>query len=153
MKGKLITIPLLLLSTLMMTPVMAKSIGPQKAVGNPHITVTPDVGVDFLLPSLGMHSWMVHTELGSADFMNVLDASKAHIRNAMTLTLLDLTAIMTDPEVALEAESMWGYISYDVLVELLILEGFSPEEAAAMASMWPEGVYIRFVNVGKTWDS
>jgi len=27
------------------------------------------------------------------------------------------------------------------------------EEAEEMASMWPEGVYVRFVNVGKNWDS
>jgi len=34
-----------------------------------------------------------------------------------------------------------------------MMEGYTPEDAAAEASMWPEGTYVRFVNVGPAWDA
>jgi len=142
----------LLLVGLMLVPVMAKSIGPQNAVNNPHIMIAPE-GVELLLPSGVVQEWMADTEVGAMDFMHVLDASKAHIPNAMPLSVDDLIGLMTDPEGALEYENKWGYISYDVLVGLLMLEGFTREQAEEMASMWPEGVYVRFVNMGKNWNS
>ena len=141
-----------LLVLCVVAPVMAKPIGPQKAVKNPNIIITPE-GVELLLPSGGANEWMANTELSALDFIHMLDASKAKIPNAMLLTLSDLTGLITNPAVALEAENKWGYISHDVLVELLILEGLTREQAEAMASMWPEGLYIRFVNIGKNWDS
>ena len=60
---------------------------------------------------------------------------------------------MGDPVAALKYENKWGFVSHDVLLELLVLEGFTEEEAKAMAGMWPDGVYARFVNVGKYWNS
>ena len=142
----------LVLAGLMCAPVTAKSIGPQNAVGNPHAMFAPE-GVELLLPSGIVQEWMADTEASAIDFMHVLDASKAHIPNAMSLSALELIEMMSDPEVALEVEHEWGHISYEVLVELLMLEGFTEEEAEAMASMWPDGVYARFVNVGKSWNS
>ena len=137
-------IPLVLL--VMVAPAVA--IGPQKAVKNPNIMITPE-GVELLLPSGGFNEWVADTEIWYMDFMHGLDASKAKIPNALTLTIADIMELMTDPEAALEAENKWGYVSHDVLVELFILEGLTPEEAEAMAAMWPEGIYVRFVNVGK----
>jgi len=32
---------------------------------------------------------------------------------------------------------------------MMTLGGLTQEEAEAMAAMWPEGVYVRFVNVGR----
>jgi len=141
-----------LLVLCVVAPVMAKPIGPQKAVKNPHISITPD-GVELLLPNGGVHEWMANTKLSAIDFVHMLNASKVKIPNAMPLNISDLMGLMTNPEAALEAENKWGYISHDVLVQLFILEGFSEGEAKAMASMWPEGLYARFVNVGKNWNS
>jgi len=153
MKGKLMATSVLLFLALMTAPVMAKTIGPQKAVEkNPHIIQTPD-GVELLLPSGGANEWMADTEMGALDFIHILDASKAKIPNAVPLNVSDLIGLMTDPEAALEAENKWAYISFDVLVELFMLEGFSEEEAEEMASPWPKGIYARFVNVGKNWNS
>ena len=139
-------IPLVL--SVMVAPAMA--IGPQKAEKNPNIEITPE-GAELLLPSGGFHSWTADTELWYIDFEHGIDASKAKglIHKAMPLTIADLMELMTNPEAALEAENMWGYVSYDVLVELFILEGLSEEDAIAMASMWPEGIYVRYVNMGK----
>ena len=148
MKSKLMAISVLLLLALMVAPVMAKPIGPQKAVKNPNIMVTPE-GAELLLPSGGFNEWTADTEIWYMDFVHGLDASKAKIPNTFPLTMADIIEIMTDPEAALEVENKWGYISYDVLVELFIMEGLTPEEAEAMAAMWPEGIYVRFVNVGK----
>lgn len=151
-RGKLLAAFVLVLVGLMFVPVMAKSIGPQKAVKNPHIMIAPE-GVELMLPSGVVLEWMADTTVGAIDFMHGLDASKARIPKAMPLSAMDLIGLMTDPEAALVYENKWGFISYDVLVELLVLEGFTQEEAEEMASMWPDGVYVRFVNVGKNWDS
>jgi len=151
-RGKLTAVFVLVLVGLLSVPVMAKSIGPQKAVKNPHIMVAPE-GVELLLPSGGVHEWMADTTVSAIGIMHALDASKAHIPNAMPLSALELIGLMMDPEAALEYENKWGFISYDVLVELLMLEGFTEEEAEEMASTLPEGVYVRFVNVGRNWNS
>jgi len=139
--------PLVLL--VMLVPAMAKPIGPQKAVKNPNIMITPGEGVELMLPSGGFNEWVADTEVWYVDFMHGLDASKAKIPNALPLTIDDIIELMTVPEAALEAENKWGYVSYEVLVDLFIMEGMDPVDAEAMAAMWPEGIYFRFVNVGK----
>lgn len=133
----------------MVTPVMAKPIGPQKSK-NPHIEGTPE-GVEVLLPSGGFHSWMADTEFWYIDFEHGLDAARAKglARRAAAIALADIMEVMTDAEAALAAESTWFYISYEVLVEMMMaLGGLTPEEAEAMTAVWPDGVYVRFVNVG-----
>ena len=132
---------------------MAKPIGPQKAVNNPHFIVTRPGTVEHLLPSGGAIEWTGNTELGAVDFVHLLDASKAKIPNAMPLTIPDLVGMMTNPEAALEFENKWGYISHADLVQLYIILGLSEEAAIEIASRWPEGAYVRFVNVGKNWNS
>jgi len=152
---------MLLVLLVIVAPAMAKPIGPQKAVGkNPHIPEATPEGVEALLPSGGVHSWMADTELMAIDFMHCLDASKAKglVHNAITIAVEELEGwmmlIMFDPETALEAlGNKWFYLPYDTLVLMFTLEGFSEEEAVAMASMWPDGMYCRFVNVGPTWDA
>lgn len=152
-KGKLMVPFAVLLVSVMLVPVMAKSIGPQNAVNNPHIMIVPGEGVELLLPSGAVLEWVADTEVTAVDFMHILDASKARVPNAMVLSIDDLMVLLTDPEAALMLENKWGFVSYQVMVELFMLEGFSQEEAVAAASMWPEGVYARFVNVGKNWNS
>jgi hypothetical protein len=115
-------IPLVL--SLLAAPAMAKSIGPQKAVGkNPHLMPTAE-GVEALLPSGGMHSWTADTDWYVIDFMHGLDASKAKIPNAFPLTMEDLMELMTNETAALEVENKWGYMSYEVLVEMMTMELF-----------------------------
>ena len=140
-------VPLVL--SVMVVPAMA--IGPQKAEKNPHNMITPE-GAELLLPSGGFHSWMADTEAWYIDYEHGIDASKAKglARRATAITLADILEVMTDPEAALAAENTWFYISYAVLVEMMMtLGGLTQEEAEAMAAMWPEGVYVRFVNVGR----
>jgi len=140
-------VPLVL--SVMVVPAMA--IGPQKAEKNPHNMITPE-GAELLLPSGGFHSWMADTEAWYIDYEHGIDASKAKglARRATAITLADILEVMTDPEAALAAENTWFYISYEVLVEMMMtLGGLTQEEAEAMAAMWPEGVYVRFVNVGR----
>jgi len=62
--------------------------------------------------------------------------------------------IFFDPETALETfKNKWFYMPYETLVALFIIEGYTPKDAAEKASEWPEGIYVRFVNVGPTWDA
>ena len=159
MSKKLLMFTLIPLALLMLvTSAMAKPIGPQKS-NNPHIMITPE-GVEVLLPNGGVHSWMADTELTAIDFMLCLDASKTKglANKAVTIAVEDLegwmTLIMLDPEAALEVlKNKWFYMPYDTLVLMFTLEGLPPEEAAAMAAMWPDGMYCRFVNMGPTWDA
>jgi len=147
MNRKLLMLTLIpLVLSVIVSPAMA--IGPQKAEKNPHAEITIE-GVGLTLPSGGFNEWMADTEFWYLDFVHGLDASKAKIPNALPLTMEDLIGLMTDPEAALEAENKWGYISYEVLVQLFMMEGYTQEEAEAMAAMWPNGIYVRFVNVGK----
>lgn len=148
--------PLVLLMTV--TSATAKPIGPQKS-NNPHVETTPE-GVDVLLPRGGLHSWMADTELMPIDFLQGLSASTAKglAHRATTVAAEDLEEwmilIMTEPAAALETlKSKWFYFSYDTLVFMFVLEGYSEEEAVEMASMWPDGMYCRFVNVGPTWNA
>ena len=138
---------------LTIAPAMAKPIGPQKAVNNPHFIVIRPGTVEHLLPSGGANEWTGNTESSAIDLVHILDASKAKIPDAIPLTLPDIIGLMTNPEAALEFENKWAYFSHDVFVQLYILLGLSEEEATAIASRWPEGAYVRFVNVGKNWDS
>lgn len=147
MRGKLTVAAVLLLLTSVLAPVWAKSIGPQKAVKNPHISIAPN-GAELILPSGVINEWMSDTSVGVMDFVHMLDASKAKIPNALPLTFDDLLAMISDPDAAAEFENTWGYVSHDVLVDLLVFSGFSEAEAEAFAAMWPEGLYVRFVNVG-----
>jgi len=139
------------------TSAMAKPIGPRKAVGkNPHIPEATPEGVEALLPSGGVHSWMADTESMAIDIMHCLDASKAKglINRATTIEVGELAGwmelIMFYPEDALEAlKNKWFYMPYATLRLMFELEGADPD----MADMWPDGMYCRFVNVGPTWDA
>jgi len=145
--------PLVLL--VMMAPTIAKPIGPQKVPQispeqwkNPHLTVTEE-GATLLLPSGVENEWTADTGIGAMDFMHILNASKAKIRKAMPLTFENLTTMFTDPDAALEVENKWGYIPQEVIFQLLMWMGYPEDLAEQMASMWPEGAYAKFVNVGK----
>jgi len=110
--------------------------------------------VELLLPSGVAHEWVADTEISVMDIEHILNASEFKIRNAMPITIEDLMEIMTDPEAALQAENKWGYMSYQVMedfFEWLISIGYpvTPEEVELILSMYPEGMYIMFVNVGK----
>ena len=134
-------------------PAMAKPIGPQKATENPHFIITRPGTVEHLLPSDVANEWTSNTESSAIDFVHILDASKAKIPDAIPLTIPDIIGLMTNPEAALQSENTWAYFSHDVFVQLYILLGLSEEDAIAIASRWPEGAYVRYVNVGKSWDS
>lgn len=153
MKSELMAISVLLFLALTVPSAMAKSIGPQKAVDSPHFIITRQGTVEHLLPSGGAIEWTANTELGAVDFVHLLDASKAKIPNTMPLTIPDLIGLMTNPEAALEFENKWGHISHADLVQLYIILGLSEEAAIEIASRWPEGAYVMFVNMGKNWNS
>jgi len=152
-KNKLTAIIALLFLALAIAPAIAKPIGPQNATNNPHFIVIRPGTVEHLLPSEGANEWTSNTESSAIDIVHIIDASKAKIPDAIPLTLPDIVGLMTNPEAALESENTWAYFSHDVFVQLYIALGLSEEEATAIASRWPEGAYIRFVNVGNNWDS
>lgn len=119
-------IPLVLL--VIVTPGMA--IGPQKAEKNPHIEIfPPDPGppptsgaADLILPSGADHSWMADTSEMGIDIMHILDASKAKIPNAYTIDITLLMAWLMNPELPLEYENKWGYMSFATLLAMSIFE-------------------------------
>jgi len=132
---------------------MAKPIGPQKATNNPHYIITRPGTVEHLLPSGVAVEWTSDTEAGAIDIVHIVDASKAKIPNAIPLTLPDIVALMTNPEAALQSENTWAYFSHDTFVQLYMALGLPEEQATTIASRWPEGAYVRFINIGKNWNS
>jgi len=146
-KSKLTAVSLFLLLALMAVPVMAKPIGPTKAVKNPNIIVHD--GETVLLTPGGVQNEWRDTGDGVFDFFHILNASKTELPRATTFTLDEMVALMKDPVAALEFENKWGYISQETLLALLILMGVPKAQAEAMAAMWPDGMYFRYHNVGK----
>ncbi len=158
-----------LILSLMVASAVTKPIGPQRAWDkNPNLELMPPDpgppatagGVEAVLPNGGIHSWMANTSEMPFDIMHGLNASKAKglIKEAEEITPSGLEAwmmtILLDPETALEAlKNKWFYMPHETLVAMFVMEGFTLEEAEAMASMWPEGMYVRFVNVGPAWNS
>jgi len=147
-RGKLMIVAaVVLLLASVLSPVAAKSIGPTKAQRNPNI-IMQDGETVLLTPGGVQHEWY-DTEVGVMDYLHVLNASKVDWGDRVpSLSLADLLTLMSDPEAALESENKWGYVSQSVLFDLLKL--FYPEDVAgSIAAMWPDGMYIMFVNVGK----
>jgi len=158
-----------LIFSFMVASVVTKPIGPQRAwEKNPNLELMPPDpgppatagGVEAFLPSGGIVSWTANTSEMPIDIIHGLNASKAKglIKKAEEITPSGLEAwmmtILLEPETALEAlKTKWFYMPYETLVAMFIMEGLTPEEAEAMASMWPEGMYVRFVNVGPAWNS
>jgi len=149
----LTAISILLFLALTIAPAMAKPIGPQKAINNPHFIITRPGTVEHLLPSGGANEWTSNTESSAIDIVHIIDASKAKIPNAIPLNLTDIVGLMTNPEAALQSENTWAYFSHDTFVQLYLALGLSEEQATTIASRWPEGAYVRFVNVGTNWNS
>lgn len=170
MNKKLLMLTLVpLVLTVMLAPVMAKPIGPQKAgEKNPNMEIMPPNpgppptagGVEAFLPNGGMRSWSANTSEMPIDIIHGLDASRAKglMNKAEVITPSGLEEwmmmVILDPETALEnLKNQWFYFSYDTLVAMFMMEGLNAEDAAAMASVWPDGMYVSFVNLGPTWDA
>ena len=153
MKSKLTAIFALLFLVLTIGSAMAKPIGPQKATENPHYIITRPGTVEHMLPSDVAIEWTNNTETGAIDIVHIIDASKAKIPNATPLTLPDIIALMTNPEAALQSENTWAYFSHDTFVQLYMALGLPEEQATEIASRWPEGAYVRFINIGQNWNS
>ncbi len=170
MNKKILMLALMpLMLSVMMTSAMAKPIGPQKGgEKNPNMVIVPPEpgppassgGVDAYLPSGGLHSWMANTEEWPFDIMHCIIASKAKglINTAVEISPSEIETwmwmMMLNPEIAVEAlKNKWFYWPYETLVALFMLEGLDQEAAEAAASMWPDGMYLRFINVGPTWDA
>ena len=153
MKNKLTAIFALLFLVLTIGSAMAKPIGPQKATNNPHYIVTRPGTVEHMLPSDVALEWTNNTETGAIDIVHIIDATKAKIPNATPLTLPDIIALMTNPEAALESENTWAYFSHETLLQLYMALGLSEEQATEIASRWPEGAYVRYINIGNSWNA
>lgn len=147
MRGGLIVVAVFLLLSFVLAPVAARPIGPTKAQRNPNIIMQD--GETVLLTPGGVQHEFYDTEAGVIDYLHILNASKVDWSNRVpSLSLAELQSMMTDPEVALEHENEWGYVSQSVLFDLLSLF-YGEDVAGAIASMWPAGMYMRFANVGK----
>src|SRR5512135_2816117 len=118
------------------TPVLA--IGPQKAVKNPNADFS--IGwVQFFLPS-GLFIEWVPSEMGNVFFQHK-SATDFYIGNAIEMTI----AAPGDLGPFFAAENKWIYISEASYASFLGFVGIDP----SFAELYPDGLYIRFVIVGK----
>ncbi len=153
MKNKLAATLALLFLTPIISSAIAKPIGPQRATNNPHYIVTRPGTVEHMLPSDVANEWTNDTEASATDFVHIISASKAHIPNATPLNITQIAALMTNPELAMEFENTWAYFSHETFIQLYMALGLSEEQATEIASRWPEGAYVRFINVGNSWNA
>ena len=145
----------LLTITMLASPAMA--IGPQKAVKNPNIIF--DFGwAQFMLPSGQFTEWVQPTVLGTIFFQHK-NANDFQIRNAMPMTIQIATSPdsqgVADMIAFYGAENHWIYLSQDSYANFLFnsfVQTLGPVAAGAIAaeisSMYPYGLYIRFVVIG-----
>jgi hypothetical protein len=113
----------------------ALAIGPLKAENkNPNLTVytAPEGSVTQMSLESGTMKIWVNTPNGDAVKLHILDASKAHIGNAIT----DLTSY--EPS-ASEYENKWVYITQEQLATLFTFFGFD----STLTSLYPEGFYAK----------
>jgi hypothetical protein len=155
--GKVVvSIVVLMAVTMFATPVMA--IGPWQAeeVGNNQqlhaveeswkVVVLDAPNVDNQWNDYGVESDNVWR---SADREQYLSASNAKINNAVLGSFGLFMSMATDPEVALEYENKWIFLTYYGFMGFLLAAGFSEFEAEQIASQYPDGVYYRYINVGQ----
>jgi hypothetical protein len=101
-----------------------------------------------LTPGGVQHEWY-DTDAGVMDHLQILNASKVDWSSRVpSLSFAELLTLMTNPEAALQFENKWGYVSQSVLFDLLKLE-YPADIAWSIASMWPDGMHVRYVNVGQ----
>ena len=128
----------LMVVAMLATPVMA--LGPQNAVKNPNIT-RPISGqwAQLFLPSGLFVEWL--TQYDPPFFIQHKDAAKFQIANAIEMTIDD----PTDMYLYFANENRWMYLTHDSYATFLVFVGENP----SFADLYPEGLYIRFVVVGK----
>lgn len=146
-------IPLVL--SVIVAPAIAKPIGPRgRAVEkNRHLEITPEGETEIILPSGVGHIWM-DTDWGVMDSSNWKNATKFKIRNAVDLTAVDLANVFMGD---LTYENRWTYVELQVLLDFIdmmvgmgLISAAEGEEAKTeFTTYFPEGMYFRFVNVGK----
>lgn len=146
-RGGLIVVAIFLLLSFVLVPVAARPIGPTKTQKNPNIIMHD--GETVLLTPGGVQNEWRDTETSVFDFFHILNASKMERPRVRTFNLTEIIALMMDSVAALKFENKWGYISQETLLGLLLFMGTQQPEAEAIATMWSDGMYFRFVNVGK----
>jgi hypothetical protein len=164
MKKKILMFAVMFLASAMLAgPVMA--IGPWQALevgNNPNLFVPEDYTSDTDLrvrsPSGTINYWAADVSNHLFDHQLWIDASKANIGNAVVLPDFDPTSnpftqllvqIFVDPEISLEYEHKWLYLSFHNVVSLLVILGMSMEDAIADATIHnPQGAYYMYMNVG-----
>ncbi len=126
----------LMVVAMLATPVLA--IGPQNAVKNPNADFS--IGwMQLFLPS-GLFIEWVPSVMGDIFFQH-MDAQKFQIKNAVDVTITS----PADFALFLTMENRWIYLTEASYATFLSIVGIDP----SFAETYPEGLYIRFVIVGK----
>jgi len=136
--GKILAIfAALMVVAMLATPVVA--LGPQNAVKNPNISMPVSGWAQLFLPSGLFTEWL--TQYDPPFFFQHKDAAKFQIGNAIEITVDD----PTDLDLFFGNENKWMYLTHDSYATFLVFVGVDP----SFADLYPEGLYIRMVVVGK----
>ena len=127
----------LMVVAMLATPVMA--LGPQNAVKNPNISMPISGWAQLFLPSGLFTEWL--TMYDPPFFFQHKDAAKFQIVNAIEMTIDE----ETDMYLFFANENKWMHLTHDSYATFLMFVGVDP----SFAELYPEGLYIRFVQPGK----
>jgi len=149
---------------MLVNPVLA--IGPWQAleVGNnpnlylPEGSFSYEPAVRVRPPSGTINFWQFDLSQNLFNHQIWIDASKAKIGNAVVVPEFDpyinpltqlLVQILVDPEISLEYEHRWLYLSFNNVVSFLVLLGMDVQEAIATTIIHnPQGAYYMYMAVG-----
>ena len=128
----------LMFAAMLATPAFAIGPPPQNAVKNPHADVS--IGwTQFFLPSGVFIEW-VPSVMGNIFFQHK-SATDFHIGNAIEMTIDS----PDDLGLFFATENKWIYFTQESYATFLSFVSVDP----VYAELYPDGLYIRFVMVGK----
>ena len=135
MNKKILAIIVTLLSVSMfVAPALA--IGPEKAKNNPHLIIASGgTNVQMWLPSGVMNEWINNPALPGPLKVQVKDAAKFQINNAIIATSV--------PEV-LFSDNQWFYLDQGLFMALLGAVGADPASGLG----YTQGAYMKVTTVG-----
>jgi len=146
MNKKILGLTITLFALIMLaTPVLA--IGPVNAVGkNPNLRMLP-YGIALKSPSGMNNEWVIVTPIPQHDMW--MDASEFYRGNAIDVPYFDSIPEQAGMVYNPAMENKWLNLNQAVFEQMMHVWGFPSELIPDIVAQYPQGIYYKWVKVGK----